>query len=49
MTLEMGLIQSLTGLEKLVGKQLGPSQFLNDVATLSWLTSFDVTHLYWKL
>lgn len=33
MTLEMGLVQSLNGLEKLVGEQLGPAQFLSDMAT----------------
>lgn len=35
MTLEMGIIQSLVGLEKLLGDPLGPLQFLNDVAALS--------------
>lgn len=33
MALEMGLVQSLNGLGKLVGEQLRPAQFLSDMAT----------------
>lgn len=46
MTLKMGIVQSLIGLEKLIGDHLGASQFLNDEPALFSLTLFDITQLH---